>query len=67
MMTRAAISKSLVDQIIGAWFEGLEGADEFDDSTIDQLKKLASGGTIRKPAQVIKAIKVLPEVQDETS
>ena len=65
-MTKVASSKSLVDQIIGAWFAELEGISEFDASTIERLKHLASRGALRKPAQVIKAIKIVSEVQNET-
>jgi hypothetical protein len=65
-MTEATSSKSLVEQIINAWFAELENAEEFDASTIGQLKNLASAKALRKPTQVTKAIKVIPEVQDET-
>lgn len=65
-MTKVANSKSLVDQIIDAWFAELEGISEFDASTIERLKHLASRGVLTKPAQVTKAIEVISEVQNET-
>lgn len=65
-MPETTNSKSLVEQIINAWFAELEGAEEFDASAIERLKDLASTKALRKPAQVTKAIKVVPEVQDET-
>jgi hypothetical protein len=65
-MKRAVRGKSLVDQIIDTWFAELEDAQEFDASTIGRLRRLASSGTLRKPTQVTKAIKVALEVQDET-
>ena len=58
-MTEAVGSKPLVDQIIDAWFAGLEDTNEFDASTIESLKHLASSGTLKKPAQVKKAILVV--------
>jgi hypothetical protein len=65
-MTQAN-GKSLVDQILDAWFAELESAEEFDGSAIAQLRELASSGAIKKPAQVTEAVKVIPEVQDETT
>ncbi len=59
-MIKVASSKSLVDQIMKVWFAELESTKEFDVSTIERLKHLASSGTLKKPAQVTKAVKVVP-------
>jgi len=58
-MTKTVSSKSLVDQIIDAWLAELEGTSEFDTSTIERLKHLASSGTLKKPVQVTKAVRVV--------
>lgn len=65
-MAKEITNKSIVDQIMEVWFAELENTKEFDASTIERLKHLASRGTLKKPAQVTKAIKVVSEVQDET-
>jgi len=57
-MAKEATKKSLVDQIMDAWFAELEGAKEFDALTIEGLKHLASSGTLKKPAQVKKVVLV---------
>jgi hypothetical protein len=65
-MAQEMVNKSIVDQIMDAWFAELENTKEFDASTVERLKHLASRRTLKKPAQVTKAIKVVSEVQDET-
>jgi hypothetical protein len=65
-MTKEITNKSIVDQILEVWFAELENTREFDASTIERLKHLASSGALKKPAQVKKATKVIPEVQNET-
>jgi len=57
-MTKEATKKSLVDQIMDAWFAELESTKEFDALSIERLKDLASSGTLKKPAQVKKVIVV---------
>lgn len=52
-----AIPKSLVEQILDEMFASIEGQKEFDDRTIQHLKKLAISGDLKKPPQVTKAIK----------
>jgi hypothetical protein len=65
-MIKTTSGQSLIEQITDVWFAELESAGEFDASTVDQLKRLVSKRTV-KPAQVLKAVKVLPEVPDETA
>jgi hypothetical protein len=65
-MVEEMANRSIVDQVMDAWFAELENTKEFDASTIERLKHLASRGTLKKPAQVTKAIKVVSEGQDET-
>jgi len=65
-MTKAVGSKPLVDQIIDAWFERLRGMQEFDALTIERLEHLASRRALRKPVQVMAAIKVVSGGPNET-
>jgi hypothetical protein len=58
-MAKEMTDKSIVDQIIEVWFAELESTKEFDASTIGRLKHLASSRTLKKHAQVTKAIKKL--------
>lgn len=59
-MAKEITSRSIVDQIMEAWFAELENGKEFDASTIARLKHLASSETLRKHAQLRKAITVVP-------
>ena len=44
--------KSLIDQIIDEMFVSIEPLEEFDDQIIQQLKELASSGSLSKPKKV---------------
>ena len=59
-MSNTVNSKPLVDQVIDALLSAIEAKEEFDTSTIERLKHLASSGALSKAAQVTQTIKVVP-------
>lgn len=61
------IQKSLVQQIYDEMFSKIEGQEEFDISIIDNIKRLAANGELKKPQKVSKAIKSITEEDYETA
>ena len=53
-----ASGKSLIDQILEAWFADLERSGYFDSSALERIKHLASRQELDKSAKVISAIKM---------
>ena len=62
-----ASSKSLVDQIMDAWFADLEQSEYFNPSALEKIKQLASQQELKRPKKVISAIKMMSGGKDEDS
>lgn len=58
MAEDTSIPKSLVEQIFDAMFVEIEGQDVFGEQVVEKLKQLAASGELKKPASVIKVIKL---------
>jgi hypothetical protein len=56
MTQNTTIPKSLVEQILDDMFASLEAREEFDAQTVRGLRDLARRGSLKKTAQVTKAI-----------
>lgn len=50
--------KSLVTQIIDETLDNLKTYQEFDQSIIDDLRRLAENGNLKKPQLVAQSLKV---------
>lgn len=57
MTEAASIPKSLTEQILDEMFTALQEVKEFDSGTIQELRKLALTGELKKAPQVTKAVK----------
>jgi hypothetical protein len=58
---------SLVEQIMVEMFENIEGHEEFDEETIQNLKHLSQSGEIKRHSQVVAIVKVYVEGRHETA
>jgi hypothetical protein len=61
MVEESSCQKSLVEQILDEMFTIIEGREEFDIPTIENLKQLVISGSLTKAKQVAEAIKSAPE------
>lgn len=57
MEEEITIQESLIDQILDEMFERIQGANEFDTTTIQKLRQLAKSGDLAKATRVTGAIK----------
>ena len=61
MTEEITIQKSLTEQILDEMLSSLEGREEFEGQTIQQLKRLVASSGLTKVSSVAKAIKVISE------
>jgi hypothetical protein len=59
-MTETSGEKSVMAQIIEAWFAELAETDEFDDRDIERLRELAAEEALGRRGQVLKILKGNP-------
>lgn len=59
MEEKIKIEKSLIEQIFDEMFADIEKQSEFNPQIIQKLKELAKSGRIKKPRDVVDAIKLL--------
>ncbi|MEM3432780.1 MAG: hypothetical protein QXU79_00675 [Candidatus Micrarchaeaceae archaeon] len=52
------ISASLTEQILEEMFRRIEGMKEFDEQALQRLRRLAAGGCLDNPEQIVQAIRV---------
>jgi hypothetical protein len=57
MTEETSIQKSLTEQILDEMFKSIEVREEFDAQVIQELRRLATSGGLKKAPQVMKAIK----------
>ncbi len=68
MTEEISIQKPLTEQILDEMFASIEGLEEFDAQTLQQLKQVTKGGGLTKATQVVKALKFMPkENSNETA
>jgi hypothetical protein len=57
MTEEPPVQKSLIEQILDEMFSKIEGVEEFDERTTQQLKQLASSGDFDKIEEIKKVIR----------
>jgi hypothetical protein len=57
MTEEPPVQKSLIEQILDEMFSKIEGVEEFDERTTQQLKQLASSGDFNKIEEIKKVIR----------
>ncbi|MCD4782247.1 MAG: hypothetical protein K8T10_00300 [Candidatus Eremiobacteraeota bacterium] len=57
MTEKVIVQKSLVEQIFDEMFKKIEGTDEFDAETIEEIKGLAKSGNLGETVQIKDVIK----------
>ncbi len=63
MATEKSSSKTLVEQIVEETLTTIEKHINFDEESVQELKKLYESGNIKRVEQIIKAIKPKSEVE----
>ena len=63
MATEKNSSKTLVEQIVEETLTSIKKHNDFDEETVQELKKLYESGNINRVEQIIKAIKPKSEVE----
>lgn len=63
MATEKSSSKTLVEQIVEETLTSIKKHNDFDEETVQELKKLYESGNIKRVEQIIKAIKPKSEVE----
>jgi len=61
MSTSTEIQKSISEQILDELIARLREQEEFDESVVDKLQRLAQNGELKKSQQIVSAIRVQPE------
>lgn len=57
------IDKTIIEQIIEETFLQLTSREEYSQTTIDELKKIASSGNLTSSTKVIAVLKSIEEAQ----
>lgn len=63
MATEKSSSKTLVEQIVEETLTSIKKHNDFDEESVQELKKLYESGNIKRVEQIIKAIKPKSEVE----
>ncbi len=63
MATEKSSSKTLVEQIVEETLTSIKKHNNFDEESVQKLKKLYESGNIKRVEQIIKAIKPRSEVE----
>jgi len=63
MAIEKSSSKTLVEQIVEETLTTIEKHNDFDEESVQELKKLYESGNIKRVEQIIKAIKPKSEVE----
>lgn len=67
MAEEGSLQKPLIQQVLDDMFAVIKEREEFDPEMIEKLKRLAETGDLKKPSQVMEAIKRVPEERDEST
>lgn len=57
MVHEASDKRSLTDRIVDKMLATIELLDEFEPAKVNELRKLAANGDLKKPTKIIKVIK----------
>ena len=63
MSDKRNIDKTIIEQIIEETFLQLTSHKEYTETTIDELKKIASSGNLTSSTKVIAVLKSIEEAQ----